>query len=409
MHLLAIILSVLTSLCFWFWANQPIWMKGPYEVAQFYHVQPESKQVTSFVKASGKWQLESRDSISGEVLRTVEVSLPEGFTPLQCFPNAGAHRVEHALVVIEGRYNSGSPLATGAGVVVADASTGKLLTPRPFEVRVRTTPVCFGARAVIPVMDAALFFEYGKEPVRDQTIKNSPAMLLLDDNEHLLVTYGDYLQIVPWSTRQLKSVGAHEQMLNSIIRLTQLPDQNLLVSSYEFEGGIKIKVELWRWNGTTLERLGHSLVLTPPENSTTKYAAISQAETTIDGRGHIHLFTFATSSWPVPFRSWLTWCSAQGWNVSKFIPYSTYLVKHVLNVKLEVVGQYEEVATAERAVNSGIAIRYQRAEPRAGSYTIKALRTLPQWPNALALGMIVYLLWYVYHRLRVENAGRSTG
>jgi hypothetical protein len=410
MHLLAMILSVLTSLCFWFWANQPIWTQGPYEVAQFYHVHPENKQVTSFVKASGKWHLETRDFITGEFLRTVEVLLPKSLAPHMCFPNTAPHQVEHALVVIQGRYTSGNLPRTGYGMVVVDASTGKLLTRTPIEVDASAIPVCFGTRAVIPHMNEALFFEYGKEPLRVLSIRYGARITLLDDNEHLLTTDGEFLQIIPWSTGWVKSRGAHQQKLMNFPRLTQLPDKHLLVSAYEYDGGIKLRMEYWRWDGTTLEKLGKSIVLTPPENSTIKYAATYQVVANIDRQGNIHLPTFQFTSWPAPFRSLLTWCSTQGWNVCKYIPHARQTIVHVLNVKNEVIGRYERESNFDMLLSTGTAIRYQRAELRAGSYTIKAMRTLPQWPNAMALGIIVYLLWYVYHRLRVGHAVRaSTG
>lgn len=108
----------------------------------------------------------------------------------------------------------------------------------------------------------------------------------------------------------------------------------------------------------------------------------------------IHVFERET--WPAALRSLLTWLEGMKWNVRKHFPKETMVTQVTLSEELREVSRQEVVAGLNIPINASTGLRFQRVYTTVSDGILMAHRSHPQWPNAMAVALVCYLLAYVY-------------
>ena len=111
--------------------------------------------------------------------------------------------------------------------------------------------------------------------------------------------------------------------------------------------------------------------------------------------GGLHLSVNSVKDWPLQFKAVLQWLADKSFPIERWVPKQYHRHWVVLNDQDQITREYyERNQSKRRQLYDHFAVEVEPDKQFATS-TITFWNEHPVWPNALAVGVVLYLLLYV--------------
>ncbi|HQR41341.1 MAG TPA: hypothetical protein PLX97_01625 [Gemmatales bacterium] len=399
MRLLAFLFSCLAGFVYYLWAVAPLWTIGPMEFLQPASIDRSNGQLLVLLKKSSEWYFDTLDTTNGHCLKSVKLNIPADSRDVY-FPFDSTHSTSLQLAAVYLRYQSNSKTFTGTGVVIVDVETGNLLSDEPMEVDMLRSAAHLHDKVIVPIHGSVRLLDKADQQHRSIKTEGYALVQFLPGGKHFVVCDDWQVMVVEWKTGKTVAHDRREKpRQHTVSRLFVVKPDEFLLGSYVDTPQLHLELERWRWNGTDQLHLDDTVQLQP--QSTERQSRVGGRGVEWNRQGQLVISVFAMEAWPAAFRSLLAWLENRQWNVSKYIPKETLLTQITLGEDLREVTRQEVISGLNIPFRASTGIRFQGARYPSKERTLIAYRTNPQWPNAVAVALVCYLVCYVYfHRKR---------
>ncbi|MFT3878411.1 MAG: hypothetical protein QM703_01985 [Gemmatales bacterium] len=385
-HLLFLFLATLTAIVSWLLLSEPLWEQTGHDAAYYVtHHQTEGELVSLLVRNQrSTYTVETRDLLDGRILKTVDLDLPgQRYLPV-IVPHDQKQPGEHELVVIgfPGVIKNGS--GGNFAIKIFDALTGKSLTNELFGVMADADFGVRGEKVAIPTPTQLLLFDSRTRQLRKFELAEINSAHISPDGNWVAVTQKSALLILDWESGK---VLASQKLRGRKYKL-----------SFDRQGSLTllgnnpgILLSRWKWDGREIKVLKKETRI-----EMEAVMSLDQIDWCEDGNGNWHITNGRMRNWPQQYRALCERLVQWGFMVSSYIEMQFIKTGLTLNENFETISRYEEPYYGSLNINDKVDVEY--TNPAISNGSIMVRRHGPLLPNALAIGMVVYLLIYVMVR-----------
>lgn len=390
-HLLSLLLASIVTGLFWFSPRGPVWQLEDHRTVRSAGVDTIRNEWHTLVCDSNKsnWRVETRSGIESQVIRSVPLALPACKGINQYMNRVREASSEAPLVFVDlcSESQPSGDLKVEMRVWLLDSQTGQLLRPEPFILSANGAVAQHRDRVAIGGADQLWLLEGKAGQGRTVQLKNAMNMKFSTDGRWLACTdAASLLCFIEWETGMVKRpVG----FTNQVHSLAFISNDTVVLSMSMLAGQ---EVSRWRWDGETLHPVSPGIVL--PSNMWPLFSKH-------DPNGRLHISVQTNEDWPLQMKPLLSWLEAHQVPIAQWFPRENGFHWHVLDDKDRSVREYHEPRQNKYIqLNHPYALEIRPGVRSAGTIVV-VWNTSPVWPNALALGMVVYILLYVIVRCQV--------
>ena len=392
-RLLILLLSLGTAIGFWCWARSPVWRVDGYEyIRPAGHFEKDGKLV-SLVGRNGKseWYIETRDFDSGRLMSDVKLDIPQRLGELYCLPMADRQKGDFQLIgVID--YCPNMPIKNN--VWVFDLRTGARLNKAAFVVPFFNDSWSLGGRLAVFQEDKLILIDQEHPTGREIKYNRITSARIASDGTFVVVAKENGIHIVDWkSGQELASEKLPSSGSTLYLAMTR---NNLIVVGWDDQKQYR-NLQFRRWTGKTLEKAAHDVKLAADGSTTSMIGGLWVRES-VDGK--LTVASHAGMDWPEPYRVLCRWLTAQGLDLQRWMSHETVLLWYELDSNYQIARRFEKPAKSPMPLNERLAVEY----PWIDTESLTMWNTKPKWPNAMAMGIVMYLLLYVWSRRKDKVA-----
>jgi len=397
-HLLSLFFAAIVAAAAWFYISGPLWSIDGYEEVDFAGYCPATRELHSLaVRDQGEsWYFETRDVQDGRLLRETKLDKPPGRGWAHCFANADMEAQSRMPAVIVQSNRTNTPFFQ---CYLFDRRTGVSVAEVPLSMKERIMPEVSNCRIAIAT-------ERGLWLIDENNIQGSAlyaadieCMAISHDGNYIAYLGQDGVHMIDCKTKK-NTLALGRDKSESASSISFQRDGKLLLSRYSSKA---FRVSRWRWNGECLQ--SDSTVFSTEGGQGSHFiGSMLMKEQT----GCVHVASFVYLGWPSSINVICGWLQSKGVNVKNWLPLKTRLQWHVLDENHREINRYEELALGHKPLSTRLSVNYYGLNEK--NTRIEVWVTSPQWPNLLALGMMVYLLIYVLALcmgLRAENVAEA--
>lgn len=387
-HLLSFLVALVVVLVVWLASNGPLWHLNEFEDIRFAGYCEATGELRSVVvrDQGNSWYLETRDVRNGRLIKEVLLEKPVEQGNIYIIANGVVEQPNKApLVLVQTVRSNGNRMEW---CYLFDPETGVRLRKAPLSLKWSPMPVVSGNRAAIVTERDLWLFDENHAEGRNFNIMGIECLEVSHDGKWIAYSGQDGVHIIEWDTGNNQLVlerGKTEEVSSMAFQR----DGRLLLANYS--GGFRLS--RWRWNGTTLQPVAPIFVALDRIGGEP-----IQPLGIIEEGSRCHVASYAYVGWRAEIKSVCQWLESQGWNVQRWLPRETRLVWHILDDDNRELQRYEKAAFPAITLSDRLMVNYFGENLKADR--IEVIVTSPRWPNLLALGMVVYLLLYVFMRCR---------
>jgi hypothetical protein len=394
MRILAFVASCLCGTVYYLWAVAPLWTLGPYQSAQLFTMNRSISQCIVFLKKPSGWHFETLDTRTGACLNSAKVEIPEKGYGVHSSRTEGELPFESLLGVVHYSMPKSqvNPTSTNCALIF-DPLTGECLTPKPLEGYWLASTLYEAGRIVVPLQHSVLVMDKASRKQRHLDVKHFARIEWLPDHQHLVACTRDQLLIVSLSSGRI--IAQCERNDNSAYLLSVLSNNTILVGCYKDDSSNHYQLERWKWDGGTTLRRDRRLELFPIDASG-DYGKFTGNTFKLNAHGQLIIDLFPRHTWPRGLRSFFTWLEEKKWKVDNLFPKDMFVVRHVIDDDFREVSREEATRSNSVPSSQNTAIHYKHIQYLGGPLKLSSYRTHPQWPNALAIGIVTFLLCHIY-------------
>ncbi len=400
-HLLFLILSAVAAWVAGDWLSQPLWQAVEPHPVSFDQCKVDRKEWTTLVGDEERkhWWIETRAGRDPTVIRRLKLELP----PLTGeYPYFGAStslfKIMSCDAVLCHEYvmlnNSTTNVQVEMRYCLLDPVTGKLLKRFTIPGNPIGSIAGYGNKLAYVGHGFIHLFDVVANTDRSLRIGNAACLAFSPDGK--LLACVDRLTktfyFIEWEKAELieaiqseTSVESFTFAINDTLLLAHDRIDNFAVHSR------------WHWNGTVLNQVSPGIKLYNKQ-------IMPMVKNNHDGK--LHLSVNQVKDWPLLFKSIFQWLTDKQFSVEHWVPKQYYRDWVVLDNQDQIQREYYEAERSKRReLYDHLSVEVEPDKQFATS-TITFWNEHPVWPNALAVGMVLYLLLYVmvlgWQRLRTR-------
>ncbi len=393
-HLVTLLFAAIFTGVYWSWPRGPVWMIENQSLARFAGANADRGEWYTLVSDQDKtnWRIETRNGSDSSIIRTLRLAVPAIKGQTQFLRSKFDPAVDAPLVFVDywSERQADGGLKTEERAWLLDNNTGQLLRQEPFIQFAMGSLAQYRNRLALAEKDQIRLIEGQEGRVRTIPYKYPTNLTFSPDGRWLVFSDLEYqLRILNWETGKLVQPAGFSKKVYS---LKFLSNDLLVVSSLALAGQ---EVSRWKWDGERFHAVSPGIVLR---------SNLWPLFCKLDANGLLHVSTYYGEDWPLRWKPFFTWLQEHKFPIEKWYPLEIGSHWHVLDEQDRLIGEYFEPLTSSRSkINNQFAVEV-RADEKASTTTITLWNVSPVWPNALALGMMVYLLIYVMVRCRASVA-----
>jgi hypothetical protein len=319
----------------------------------------------------------------GRLLIQVNLDLPSwNYVPI-VIGNDQKESCDHPIVAV-GLFGAPRNGAQGDFAMrVFDGQTGERLTK---ELLGFNASIEFSARAdrlVVPVDSQLLLFDASRKQIRKLDLSGVTSARISVNMKYVVIIQESVLQILDWDSG---SILAQQQLTGKKHKMQLARDGSILILRTD----PAMAISRWNWTGSQITLITPETAI--PEIKDRRLGFRQ------DITGRVQVAKEAHVDWPKPYRAICHWLANIGISVKKWLDIDGLFTWCVLNDQFEVLFEYEESARRSNGLYLNKQLLVEYGDPRFGEGMINVTRYAHAWPNALAMGVVVYLLIYVLAR-----------
>jgi len=377
-HLLFILIGSVVAVLFALTPRQPLWQMSDARTVRYSGFDPVRHEWHALSSTSEKtdWQLETRAGLGSEVIRRVKLAVPS-VKGEHFYIRTSLGRRDAPLVFIA-LYTQyiGNRLTVEEPVWLLHPQTGELLRETPILAGNMVPIAMHGNRVAIADSEGIHLFEGLSGASRFLKLK-SPYDLHFSTDGSLLVCSEKNTQklyTIDWDRAE-----AHIQPVNKRIYSIAFisPDVLLIFDTST--------VNRWKWDGKQFNAISPGIAA---------FSGIWPLQHKIHRSGRLQVLASGAIQWAPLFDTFFTWLTQHQVPVERWIPKEGWQHWRLVDEQDQVVQEFDEPRnTNGYKIYDDLVVEPQ--PQKDGSTILQLWSHAPMWPNALAMGMITYLLLYV--------------
>lgn len=392
-HLLILILSTAAAFLAGLWLDRPLWQIVEPRPVSFDQCKVDRKEWTTLVgdQERKNWWIETRAGRDPTVIRRLKLELP----PLtSSYPYFGASisvlKMSCDAVICHEYHliNDAKGNRVEMRYCVPDPTTGKLL--RRFTIPNNPVGSIAGHGSKLAYLEAGLVRLFDVAANTDRTVKiGTPTCLTFSPDGKLLACVSrstNTFYFIDWEKGELIEPIKSDAWVHSFCFIT---NDALLVTHDRRQQNSKsdtIVHSRWHWDGTELKQVSPGINL--KSNQILPFVKYAPS-------GELHLSADELRDWPLQVKPLLQWLADKKVPVEKWLPKTGYRRWLVLNAHDQIEREYYVSSRNERRDLYDQLSVEMKPEPGYASSVITLWNEQPVWPNALAVGVVFYLMLYV--------------
>jgi len=395
-HLLFLILSAVAAFFAGDWLSQPLWQIVEPHPVSFDQCKVDRKEWTTLVgdEERKNWWIETRAGRDPTVIRRLKLELP----PLTGeYPYFGAStslfKIMSCDAVLCHEY-----IRTGGVEMhycILDSVTGKLL--KRFAIPGNPIGRIAGHGNKLTYVGHGFIHLFDVVANTDRSLRIGNAVCLTFSPDGKLLACVDRLTktfyFIEWEKAELIEAIQAETSVESFTFATN--STLLLVHDRIDRFAVHSR---WHWDGTLLKQISPGIKLDDMQ-------IMPMVKSRHDSE--LHMSVSQEKDWPLRFKSIFQWLTDKQFSVEHWLPKQYYRHWVVLNDQDQIQREYYERGERKgrRELYDHFSVEVEPDKQFATS-TITFWNEHPVWPNALAVGVVLYLLLYVmvlgWQRLRTR-------
>lgn len=397
-HLLLLILAAVAA---WFvgnWLSQPLWQIEEARPVSFDKFDAARKEWTTLAGDAERknWWIETRAGRDPTVIRRLKLELPplKGQNPYQSWHIFLQTALSCDAIVC---YESVEDLSSTKREFVVfiffiiSQSTG--IVVRSFRIvnNPYTLIAGYGSKLAFVEGDYIRLFDVATNTERSICVRSEAACLEFSPDGKLLGCVSKnstVLNFIDWDKAVLIEPVTSHQLVTSFSFITS---DTLLLAHERPSFDANNLYARWRWDGKVLKQVSPGIKL---------MSRHTLPVVKMTANGELHLSFYAVTDWPLPFKSLLQWLADKKVPIEKWVHRQIYDHWVVLDDQDRLQREYYEADRySRRPLYDHLSVEVEPGKQYATS-TITFWNDHPVWPNALAVGLVLYFLLYVIMLVR---------
>jgi len=382
-HLLFLLFATLAAIASWLVLSEPLWEQTGHDAAYYVtHHQKEGELISLLVRNQrSTYTVETRKLEDGRILKTVDLDLSRQRHSPVIIPHEQDHSGKNAIVVI-GQFGIIKNGSEGHfAIKIFDAHTGKLLTNELLGVMADADFSVRGNQVAIPTPTQLILFDSNVRKLRKYELPDISSSHISPDGKWVVITQRKALRILDWESGK---VLATQKLKGSRFKLCFDKQGSMIL----LEAFPDIVLSRWSWDRREIKLLKKETRL---EQQTARSLDVVLWHT--DSSGKLHMTNGWKRDWPQHYRALCERLSQWGVNVSSYYDKQFLKPGYVLDENFAVLSRYEEPLYGGMNIDDRWKVEYTNPAVPNGSIIVR--HQGPIWPNAMAIGVVFYLLIYV--------------
>ncbi len=394
-HLLLLFLSAVSA---WFagdWLNRPLWQIVEQHPVSFDQCKIDRKEWTTLVgdEERRNWWIETRAGRDPTVIRRLKLELPPLTGEIPYFGASISVLKMSCDAVLCHEYISAGDVEMH--YCILDPVTGKFL--RRFTIPHNPIGKIAGHGNKLAFVEKASVHFYDIDTKIERSVRvGNVNCLTFSPNGKLLACVdwtNNTFHFIDWDKADLiEPVGPPK----TVVSFTFISNDTLLLVYNRGKYGSNQQVHSrWRWDGAGLKQITPGITLASHQ-ILPFFKATNNSE--------LHLNADALKDWPLQFKSLFQWLADKTFPVERWFPKKVYRHWVVLDNQDHIQREYYEnnQSSRRRELYDHFSVEVEPDKQYATS-TITFWNEHPVWPNALAVGLVLYLLLFVMMRVIRER------
>lgn len=386
-HLLFLIFSTVAACFTANWLNQPLWQIVEDHPVSFDKYDPVRQEWTTLAgDHEGKnWWIETRSGRDPTVIRRLKLDLPPTSGPS---PYLGSSMNLHkqpgdVLLCHDSVYTERDPdIRFENRFCILDSITGKVLRRFTIPNNPFGKIAGHGSRLAFAENGYIRLFDVSSRNERSLKLNSASCLTFSPDGKLLACIWGvGTFYFIDWE----KAVLIEPIQPKPVASFCFINNDTLLLVHDQYINLGEINSR-WRWDGVALRQVS-------PGIKRTTHSTWPMVKNTPTGK--IHLYAGAQKDWPLQLKSIFQWLTERKLPIDRWFPKQWRLHWLVLDDQDRITREYDELQSNYRhQLYDQLSIEIK---PDKGytSTTVTLWNGHPTWPNALAAGMMCFLLLYV--------------
>lgn len=380
-HLLFILIAGSGAILFALAPRQPLWQIRDTRTVTFSGFDPVGQQWYVLATNSDKteWHWETRKGAGSEVVRRLKLAVPS-VKGRYHFVRSSPGTSDAPLVFIDthDRY-SGTSLVVEVRAWLLHPQTGELLRDVPIFTGSSGSLAMHGNRLAIAGFEGIHLFE-GLSGVSRLVRLKSPRDVHFSTDGSLLVcseNTAHQLYTLDWDRAEAQLQPVKKEMY-SIAFIS--PDVLLI---YDAD-----KVNRWKWDGRQFNPISPGIKAD---------SSVWPLQYKIHRCGLLQVLASHGKMWPIQFDTFFTWLSKHQVPMERWFPKEENYRWRLIDEQDRVVQEFQEPRhTNGIKIYGDLVVELQ--PQKEGGTLLQLGSHSPTWPNALAVGVVIYLMLYVVMR-----------
>lgn len=387
LRFLMLVISVLSGAAYWVWASQPLWVSSAYLSASYIGYSDPDQTVVALVQEESGAYFEWRELLTGKVVKRVQVEMKQKATSIFAHTNTYLGRSKHDVVLLSlfesrGEWNT----------LPFDLQTGKQLATSDEILVMMSDAVSRGHQCVLTRPSYIYLIDGNKPGFRQYEISGIKSVRIMPDGKQFVCSQPGALLMIDWETGEVIAKSALPQSTCKSIHFAKTGE--IIVTYYDTQQTHVL--QRWTWNGKAFLACSEPVAIPKPSIQVHGNVLIPIQE---HWNGQFLVSSYATITWPSPFRQLIVWLSQSGFNVINYFTPKTIIFGALFDKHGRVVEKTERAVDYQEHNIKQYAVRTQRLN---AARSICLHNTNPVWPNVIAIAMMVYILGYVYRYRKVR-------
>ncbi|MFT3882791.1 MAG: hypothetical protein QM703_24450 [Gemmatales bacterium] len=392
---------ILAGVAAWFtgcWLNQPLWQIEEARPVSFDKVDAARKEWTTLTGDADRknWWIETRAGRDPTVIRRLKLELPplKGQNPYLSWRIFLKDAMPCDAIVC---YQSVEDLSSTKRefivftFFIVSQRTGNVVRSFRIVNNPYTLIAGYGSKLAFVEGDYIKLFDVATNTERSISVRSEAACLEFSPDGKLLGCVSKnstVLNFIDWDKAVLIEPVTSKKPVTSFSFITN--DTLLLAHDQPLLDADSFHAR-WRWDGKELKQISPGIKLKSRQ---------SLPVVKMTANGELHLSFYAVTDWPLRFKSLLQWLADKKIPIEKWVHRQIYDHWVVLDDQDRLQREYyEEDRYLRRVLYDQLSVEVE-PDKQFTTSTITFRNEHPVWPNALAVGVVIYLLLYVMMLVR---------